>query len=148
REPDAPPVVEPVDRPHQAQVAPLDEVEERHSRLAVRLGHEYDETEVGLDELRPSPLSASDESLLTAPVGEGDAVGAAGRLQLPEPGGGREARLDATGQCHLIDPGEPGHLSDRGQVVPERGGPFSTKALGSAAVALDRVVSPVSLLTR
>jgi len=45
------PVVELSDGPHQAEVALLDQIEERHSSPEVLLGDAHDESEVGLDQL-------------------------------------------------------------------------------------------------
>ena len=50
-------VVELVDRPHQAEVALLDEVEELHAPAAVALGDADDEAQVGLDQLALGPLA-------------------------------------------------------------------------------------------
>ena len=53
-------VVELVDRPHQAEVALLDEIEEQHAATAVALGDRHDEAQVGLDQLALRPLAGLD----------------------------------------------------------------------------------------
>ena len=52
-------MVELVDRPHQAEVALLNQVEERQSPIAVALGDRDDQPQVGLDQfvLRPLPIA-------------------------------------------------------------------------------------------
>ena len=62
-------VVELVDRPHQAEVALLDEVEELHPAPRVALGDAHDEPQVGLDQLalgRSPRLTAASAALLDA----------------------------------------------------------------------------------
>ena len=51
-------VVELVDRPHQAEVALLDQVEQLHAPARVALGDADDEAQVGLGQLALGPLAA------------------------------------------------------------------------------------------
>ena len=66
-------VVELLDRPHQAEVALLDEVEERHPGALVALGDRHHEAQVRLDERAPGRLggrrSGCSSSALRARVG-------------------------------------------------------------------------------
>ena len=55
-------VVELVDRPHQAEVALLDEVEEQHAATAVALGDADDEAQVGLDQFALGSLPGLDDA--------------------------------------------------------------------------------------
>ena len=61
-------VVELLDRPHQAEVALLDQVEEQHPPPDVALGDRHDEAEVGLDQLGPGLVAVADDALQEAPV--------------------------------------------------------------------------------
>ena len=106
-----------LDRPDQAEVALLDQVEERHAAAGEALGHRHHQPQVGLQQVVPGPGADLGDPLQVDALARGQAVAAVSQLPL-----GGQARLDPLGQFGLLLGGEPGYLADLLQVLPDRVG--------------------------
>ena len=136
-------VVELVDRPHQPEVALLDQIEEGQSPVAVALGDRHDEAKVGLNELvlRLEPVAheplvagnpAGVEQVRLGPLaGQGELVGG-------QPGRRGVALFDRLGDLHLelgVEQRNPANLLEIGvhgvfgaaAGIPARGGPLPVR---------------------
>ena len=115
-------VVELLDRPHQAEVALLDQVEEVHAAADVALGDRHDEAEVGLDEHLAGVLAAADGALQGPALVELEGGELAGGGQVGQPDGGEATGLDAAGVLDLLGAGEERHPADLLEVHAHRVG--------------------------
>ena len=96
---------------HQAEVALLDEVEQRQARRLVLLGDRHDEAQVRLHEGALGVLAVAGRAPQLALAGGGEVLAAG--LEL---GARRVARLDGLGQPDLVVLGEQRVLPDVGEV--------------------------------
>ena len=108
-------MVELVDRPHQAEVALLDQVEQLHAPADVALGDAHDEAQVGLDQLALGPLAvaARPASRLRVSTSGEHLAGLGG---LVDAGGPEVALLDQLGQAALVVAGQQVDLADLAEV--------------------------------
>ncbi len=91
----AAPVLELLDRPHQPDVALLDQVQERHAAAHVLLGHADHQARVGCDQVLPGPPAIFDQQAQLFAAQHAHV--AFGQL-LP----GQPAALDALRQVNLL----------------------------------------------
>ena len=99
-------VVELLDRADQADVALLDQVQERHAVAGVALGHRHHQPQVGLQQVRLGGLAVDGQRLVVPLLGGGEA------LLLGEQALGVEAGLDPLGQLDLLLGGQQRGLAD------------------------------------
>ena len=126
-------VVELVDRPHQPEVALLDQVEQLHAPARIPLGDADDQSQVGLRQFALGPLAALHRSQQFSLV----AFRCAGVDLL----GSRVTRLDQLRQTALVLGGEQIDLPDLTEVQPNRVGGATVdpqRTLLSAAPATTR----------
>ena len=103
-------VVELLDRADQAEVALLDEVEERHAAAGVALGQRDDEAQVRLEQVVLRPLAVADDPAQIAADLQGELL--VGLFGLAQPLGGVETGLDALGEVDLFLGVEQRDLAD------------------------------------
>ena len=119
-------VVELLDRPDQAEVALLDQVQERHPAAGVALGQRDDQSQVRLEQVVLRALAVADDPQQVAAQLRGQLVGLlageAGVLHPAQPLGRVEPGLDPLGQVDLLLGVEQGDLADLFQVRPDRVG--------------------------
>jgi hypothetical protein len=105
-------------RPNQAQVALLDQVHQRHAPAGVALGLRDHQAKVGLQQVVFGALAVSHDPAQIPAQLRGQLVrGVVGPAQ---PLGGKQSRLDALGQVHLLFGGEQGHLADLLEIRADR----------------------------
>jgi hypothetical protein len=104
-----------LDRPDQAEVALVDQVGERHAAAGEAPGHRHHQPQVGLQQVLPGSGANLGGPLQVDALARGQPVAGLGQLQL-----GGQARLDPLGQFGLLIGGEPRHLADLRQVIPDR----------------------------
>ncbi len=109
-------MVELVDRPHQAEVALLDQIEQLHAATGVALGDAHDQPQVGLRQLALGPLAALDASHQAAGLGVSELLASLG--DLVDPLGGEVTLLDELGQPALVVTRQQVDLADLPQVHP------------------------------
>ena len=113
-------VVELLDRADQAQVALLDQVQERHAAPGVALGQRDDQPQVRLEQVVLGALAVADDPLEVAPHLRRDLLA---RVDRPaQPLGGVEAGLDPLGELDLLLRVEQRHLADLLEVRADRVG--------------------------
>ena len=106
--------VELLDGVHQAEVALLDQVQQRQARRLILLRDRHDQTQVRLDEGLLGLLTLHHGSTQLALLRRGEALGRLGHLGLRSP-----PALDGLGQADLVVLGQQGVLPDVGQVQPD-----------------------------
>ena len=131
-------VVELLDRPHQAEVALLDEVEELHAAADVALGDRHDQAKVGLDQFRLGPLAVSGRALEPSPWRGIEVVEPTDRRKLGQAHRRQRSSLDALGQPDLLRRGEQGDPADLLEVHAHRVGAAAPVA-AVHATRLDQV---------
>ena len=110
-------VVELLDRTDQAQVALLDQVQERHAVAGVALGQRHDQAQVGAQQVVLGPLAVAHHARA------GRACAAAVKsFGWPEQVRGVEPGLDALGQLDLVGGGQQGDLADLVEVHADQVG--------------------------
>ena len=112
-------VVELVDRPHQAEVALLDQVEQLHAPPRVPLRDADHQAQVGLGEFALGPLAPADRTQ-QHPFLTGRQIGRS--VQLVDPCRGDLALLDQLGESPLVLHREQVDLADLAQVHAHRVG--------------------------
>src|SRR6266851_1335877 len=115
RELEAPAVVELLDRPHETEVALLDEVEQGQARRRVLLGDGHDEAQVRLDEPPLGGPAGVDLLLVVLTLLRRQLALGLGHVRL-----GRIARLDGLGKLDLVDVGQERVLADLPEVLPHK----------------------------
>jgi hypothetical protein len=130
-------VIELVDRPHQAEVALLDQVEQLHAASGVALGDADDEAQVGLGQLALGPLTALHRPHQTADLGVVEQPRLLGCLvdALRRP----VALLDELGQPALVVTGQQVDLTDLAQVHPDA---VRRQPVGARCGAADSATAP------
>ena len=110
-------VVELLHRPDQAEVALLDQVQERQPVAGVALGQRDDQPQVGLQQVLLGPAAVGGQRLQVAALGRGQLGG-----RVAEQVVGVETGLDALGQLDLLLGVEQGDLADLVEVDPDQVG--------------------------
>src|SRR3954463_10438039 len=113
-------VVELLHRADQAEVALLDQVQERHPAAGVPLGEGDHQAEVGLQQVVLGPLAVADDPVEVAAHLRGELL--ALLLDLAQPLGGVEPGLDPLGEVDLLLRVEQRHLADLLEVGADRVG--------------------------
>ena len=114
-------VVELLDRADQAEVALLDQVQERHAAAGVALGQRDDQAQVGLEQVVLGALAVADDPVAGRGASAADEL-LAGLLDLAQPLGGVEAGLDPLGEVDLLLGVEQRDLADLLEVGADRVG--------------------------
>ncbi len=113
-------VVELLDRPHEAQVALLHQVEQRHTPPGVAFGDRHDQAQVGLGEGGLGLLAVSTGALQRHALLPAKSILAPFGRHFGESLIGFEPSLDALGQRDFFGAIDQGHLADLAQVEPDR----------------------------
>ena len=110
-------VVELLHRADQAEVALLDQVQERQPVAGVALGQRDDQPQVGLQQVLLGPAAVGRQRLQVPALGRGELLAGVGEQVV-----GVEAGLDPLGQLDLLLGVEQGDLADLVEVDPDQVG--------------------------
>jgi len=122
-----------LDRPDQAEVALLDQVQERQAMAREAPGHRHHQPQVGLQQVMPGPGADLGDPLEVDALARGQPVAALG-----QPLFGGQASLDPLGQFGLLLGGQPGYLADLFQVLPDLVGVARFRVLGGRCGEIGR----------